>query len=158
ALYALAIAPVALFATWPFAELLRRRMMGSRTAGATATSALEEGVANIVAVQTQAAESRERARFDRESLEAFRRHRGMIAVAMVAILCAFVPGIAVIRGVFLEVVDLAIAGRISLGDVSVLVTWFVQIAVFCGYLGGMWFTLGFSAPGLERVFALLDEE
>ena len=157
-LYALAIAPVALLATWPFAELLRRRMMRSRAAGATATSSLEEGVANIVAVQTQTAESHERARFDRESLESFRRHRGVVAMTMVAILCALVPGIAVIRGAFLSVVDLAIAGRISLGDVSVLVTWFVQIAVYCGYLGGMWFTLSFSAPGLERVFELLDAE
>jgi ABC-type multidrug transport system fused ATPase/permease subunit len=157
-LYALAIAPVSLLATWPFAELLRRRVMRSRGAGATATSSLEQGVANIVAVQTQAAESHERARFDRESLESFRRHRGVVAITMVAILCALVPGVAVIRGAFLYVVDLAIAGRISLGDVSLLVTWFVQIAVFCGYLGGMWFTLSFSAPGLERVFALMDAE
>ncbi|HTO08059.1 MAG TPA: ABC transporter ATP-binding protein [Myxococcota bacterium] len=158
ALWALALAPVTLLATWPFAELLRRRMLRSRSAGAIATSSLEEGVANIVAVQTQSGESRERARFDRESLESFQRHRGMIAVAMLAVLCALVPGVAVVRGAFLEVVDLAIAGRISLGDVSVLVTWFVQIAVFCGYLGGMWFSLNFSAPGLERVFALLDAE
>jgi ATP-binding cassette, subfamily B, bacterial MsbA len=158
ALYALAIAPVTLLATWPFAQLLGRRMMKSRVAGATATSSLEEGMANIVAVQTQAAESRERARFDRDSLESFRRHRGMIAIAMLAILCALVPGIAVARGAFLEAVDLVIADRISLGDFSVLVTWFVQIAVFSGYLGGMWFSLQFSAPGLERVFELMDAE
>jgi ATP-binding cassette, subfamily B, bacterial len=158
AYYAFALGAAVLVATWPFAELVRRRMLRSRAAGSTTVSALEEGVTNIVAVQSQSAESHERARFDRDSSASFGEHRGVIGMVMAGIFCALIPGVLIVRGAFLEVVDLRIAGQISLGDVSLLVTYFVQIMVACSYLGGLWFTLNLAAPGLERVFALLDEE
>ena len=158
ALYGIGLGILSLAATWPFAALLRRRGERSRAAGSKTTASLEEGVSNILAVQSQGGEARERERFDRESSDSFERHRGVIAVAMVAILFAAVPGVMLARGAFLEVVDLAIAGTISLGDFSLLVTYFVQICVFCVSLGGLWFALQLSAPGLERVFYLMDEE
>ncbi len=158
AFYALALGALTLAATWPFSRLLRERGLRSRGAGSTATSSLEEGVSNILAVQSQGGESRERERFDRESTASFARHRGVILLAMIAALCAVVPGVLVVRGAFLEVVDLAIAGTISLGDVSLLVNYFAQICIFSVYLGTLWFTLQLSAPGLERVFFLMDLE
>ena len=66
------------------------------------------------------------------------------------------PGVLVVRGAFLEVVGLVIAGTISLGDLSLLVNYFAQICIFSVYLGALWFTLQLSAPGLERVFFLMD--
>jgi len=153
---ALAFAPLAFVATWPFARLLRRQGLRSRRAGSTSTSSLEEGVANILAVQSQGGESRERERFDRDSATSFRRHRGLIALGMLAILAAFVPGVVLLRAVFLEVVDLVIAGRLSLGDFSLLFTYFVQIGVFAVMLGSLWFALQSAAPGLARVFYLMD--
>jgi len=158
ALYAVGLGALSLAATWPFAALLRRRGERSRAAGSQATASLEEGVSNILAVQSQGGEARERERFDRESSDSFARHRGVIALAMFAILCASVPGVMLVRSAFLEVVDLAIAGRISVGDFSLLVTYFAQICVFCVSLGGLWFALQLSAPGLERVFYLMDQE
>ncbi|MFI5314627.1 MAG: ABC transporter ATP-binding protein [Myxococcota bacterium] len=158
ALYALGLGALALVATWPFTALLRRRGERDRAAGAVTTASLEESVSNVLAVQSQGGEARERERFGRESTDSFARHRGVIALAMIAILCAAVPGVALARGAFLEVVELAISGRISLGDFSLLVTYFVQICVFCVWLGGLWFSLQFAAPGLERVFWLMDQE
>ncbi len=158
ALAAIALGPLAFLATWPFARLLRRRGGRSRAAGAVSTTSLEEGVANILAVQTQGGEARERARFDRDSSRSFAQHRGVMVLAMLAILAAFVPGIALVRWVFLEIVDLVIGGAISLGDFSVLFTYFVQIGVFAVMLGSLWFTLQTAAPGLERVFFLMDLE
>ena len=158
ALAAIALGPLAFLATWPFAGLLRRQGGRSRAAGSVSTSSLEEGVANILAVQTQGGEARERARFDRDSARSFAQHRGVMALAMLAILAAFLPGIALVRWVFLEIVDLVIAGTISLGDFSVLFTYFVQIAVFAVMLGSLWFALQTAAPGLERVFFLMDLE
>lgn len=158
ALYAVGLGLLSLAATWPFAALLRRRGERNRAAGAKATASLEEGVSNMLAVQSQGGETRERERFGRESSDSFARHRGVMALAMFAILCAAVPGVLLVRSAFLEVVDLAIAGTISLGDFSLLVTYFTQICVFCVWLGGLWFSLQLSAPGLERVFWLLDEE
>ncbi len=158
ALAALAFGPLAFVATWPFARLLRRQGMRSREAGSVTTSSLEEGVGNILAVQTQGGERRERERFDRDSSRSFARHRGVIALAMLAILVASVPGIALARWVFLETVDLVISGAISLGDFSVLFTYFVQIGIFAVMLGSLWFSLQTAAPGLERVFFLMDLE
>ena len=158
ALYAVGLGALSLAATWPFAALLRRRGDRDRAAGSKTTGSLEEGVSNILAVQSQGGETRERERFDRESTASFATHRSVIGVAMFAILCAAVPGVLLVRSAFLEVVDLAIAGNISLGDFSLLVTYFAQICVFCVSLGGMWFALQLSAPGLERVFYLMDQE
>ena len=158
ALAAVAFAPLAFVATWPFARLLRRQGGRSRAAGAVSTTSLEEGVANILAVQTQGGEGRERARFDRDSARSFAQHRGVMALAMLAILAAFVPGVALVRWVFLEIVDLVISGAISLGDFSVLFTYFIQIGVFAVMFGSLWFTLQTAAPGLERVFFLMDLE
>jgi ABC-type multidrug transport system fused ATPase/permease subunit len=153
---ALAFAPLAFLATWPFTRLLRRQGARSRRAGATSTSSLEEGVANILAVQSQGGESRERERFDRDSATAFQRHRGTIALGSLAILAAFVPGLFLVRAVFLEVVDLVIVGTLSLGDFSVLFTYFIQIGIFAVMLGSLWFVLQTAAPGLQRVFYLMD--
>jgi len=158
ALAAVAFAPIAFIATWPFASLLRRQGARSREAGSVTTASLEEGVANILAVQTQGGEARERERFDRDSTRSFARHRGMIGLAMLAILAASVPGIALLRWAFLETIDLVVSGAISLGDFSVLFTYFVQIGVFAVMLGSLWFALQTAAPGLERVFYLMDLE
>jgi len=155
---ALAFAPLAFIATWPFARLLRRQGARSRQAGAASTTSFEEGVANMLAVQSQGGETRERERFDRDSAHSFKRHRGVMALAMFAILFAFVPGIALVRWIFLDIVDLVIAGSISLGDFSVLFTWFLQIGVFAVIFGSLWFTLQTAAPGLRRVFYLMDLE
>jgi len=158
ALAAVALGPLAFVATWPFARLLRRQGTRSREAGAISTVSLEEGVANVLAVQSQGGEARERERFDRDSTRSFAQHRGVMALAMLAILAAFIPGVALVRWVFLEIVDLVIAGAISLGDFSVLFTYFIQIGVFAVMFGSLWFTLQTAAPGLQRVFFLMDLE
>jgi len=52
----------------PFAGAMRRRSLAARSAGAAATSSLEEGLANVLAVQGLGAESHARGRFDRAYL------------------------------------------------------------------------------------------
>jgi len=81
-----------------------------------------------------------------------------MALAMLAILAAFIPGVTLVRWVFLEIVDLVISGAISLGDFTVLFTYFIQIGIFAVMFGSLWFTLQTAAPGLERVFFLMDIE
>ena len=53
--------------TLPFAGAMRRRSTAARGAGASATTSLEEGLANMLAVQSLGGEARERCRFDRAS-------------------------------------------------------------------------------------------
>ena len=116
-------------------------------------------MANILAVQSQGGEARERERFDRESNDSFARHRGVIALAMAAILFAAVPGVLIARERVPGRGRAGIAGARSASATSRCSSpTSSQICVFCVSLGGLWFALQLSAPGLERVFFLMDQE
>lgn len=153
---AVAFLAISFLATFPFAALLRRRSLASRAAGSTTLSTMEEGLSNILAVQSLGAEARERSRFDRDSWASFSRHRGVVLAAMAAFLAALVPGVAVAAVVFHEVAGLVIAGRISVGDFGLLFTYFVMLAFACVEVGALWIRVQEAAVGLRRVFLLMD--
>jgi hypothetical protein len=114
--------------------------------GPVSTTSLEGGSREHPGRADAGRRARERARFDRDSARSFAQHRGVMALAMLAILPRSC-GIALVRWVFLEIVDLVISGAISLGDFSVLFTYFVQIGVFAVMFGSLWFALQTAAPG-----------
>jgi ABC-type multidrug transport system fused ATPase/permease subunit len=153
---ALAFAPVALLATLPFAAMLRRRHGEARKAGATTTSTIEEGMTNILAVQSLGGHGREKRRFDSDSWTSFSRFRGVVLAGMLAFLAALVPGIALAASSFLYITDLVIAGKISVGDFTLLFTYFVMILIASVDLGALWIRLQGGAAGLNRVFFLMD--
>jgi ABC-type multidrug transport system fused ATPase/permease subunit len=79
-------------------------------------------------------------------------------LALVAILAAFaalVPGLLVVRWAFLQVGELVISGALSLGDFTVVFSYFMQILFYAAELGSLWILLQESAPGLHRVFFLM---
>ncbi len=153
---ALAILAIAAVVTFPFSAALRRRSGASRQAGATTTATLEEGLSNILAVQSLGGESRERGRFDRDSWASFSRHRSVVALGMLVFLCAFVPGLLVGARVFAYVAALVIEGRISVGDFGLLFAYFLMLTFACVELGALWIRVQDSAMGLHRVFFLMD--
>ena len=57
---------------------MREQALGSREAGATTTSGIEEGFANIAAVQSLGGEGRQRERFARESWASFGAFRRFV--------------------------------------------------------------------------------
>jgi ABC-type multidrug transport system fused ATPase/permease subunit len=146
----------ALLATLPFATALRRRSSRSRKAGATTTSTLEEGLTNVLAVQSLGGEARQRSRFDDDSWASFSRFRAQMALGMGVALAAFVPGAAIAAYAFYYVADLVIVGRISLGDFGLLFTYFLLLAFACVEVGALWVRVQESAAGLDRVFFLMD--
>jgi len=147
---------VALFATLPFTAALRRRSSRSRKAGAATTSTLEEGLTNMLAVQSLGGEGREHSRFDDDSWAGFSRHRQQMALGMAVALVAFVPGFAIGAYVFYYVADLVIVGRISLGDFGLLFSYFLVLTFACVEVGALWVRVQESAAGLDRVFFLMD--
>jgi ABC-type multidrug transport system fused ATPase/permease subunit len=153
---ALAFLPGALLTTLPFAGLLRRREAGSREAGAVTTATVEEGMSNILAVQSLGGEARERLRFDRDSKASFGRYRGVIAAGMVTFLVALVPGIFLVRYAFLYVADLVVSGAITKGDFGVLIGYFFQMFFYAVEIGALWIRVQRGAVGLGRVFFLMD--
>jgi ABC-type multidrug transport system fused ATPase/permease subunit len=153
---ALGALPIALLATLPFASSLRRRSVDSREAGAVTTSTAEEGLAQVLAVQSLGGSARERGRFDRDSWRGFGAYRAVLRTGMAAFLLGLLPGGALAGWAFLYTIDLVIQGALSRGDFLVVFAYFTQAAFAALTLGSLWFELQGAAAGLERVFWLLD--
>ena len=153
---ALAILAISVIATVPFSGVLRRRASLSRKAGATATSTMEEGLTNILAVQSLGGEERERSRFDADSWASFGRYRSQMAMGMLITLAALVPGIAIGSYAFYYVADLVIQEQISVGDFGLLFSYFLVLTFSCVEVGALWIRVQESSVGLDRVFFLMD--
>jgi ABC-type multidrug transport system fused ATPase/permease subunit len=157
ALAALAMIPVALVATLPLAAQMRRRSHESRAAGSVTTSTAEEGLAQVLAVQSMGAGEQQRDHFGRDSWSSFGAYRAVVRTAMATFLLGFVPGAFVVGWALMHVADLVIAGTLSRGDFLVLFTYFVQASIAAVTLGALWFDLQSASAGLERVFLLMDQ-
>ena len=153
---AVAILAISIVATVPFSGVLRRRASMTRKAGATTTSTMEEGLTNILAVQSLGGEGRERARFDRDSWASFGRYRSQMAIGMIITLAALVPGLAIGSYAFYYVADLVIQERISVGDFGLLFSYFLVLTLSCVEVGALWIRVQESSVGLDRVFFLMD--
>ena len=153
---AVSFLPIVLVVTFPFASALRRRSERSRKAGATTTSSVEEGVTNMLAVQSLGGEGRERDRFEGDSEESFGKFRGLLLVGMGAILATGIALTYVVAQVFLAIGGAIIEGSISVGDFAVLLPYFYVIALSALALGDLWIRLQEKTAGLNRVFFLMD--
>ncbi len=153
---ALGFVPLTFAVTVPFAGAIRRRSEASRGAGATTASTVEEGVTNVLAVQSLGGRARERERFDRDSWGSFGAYRGLVRIVMAVTIVATIAGLGLGVVGFNYITDLVIAGQISPGDFTVLITYFFQILGNAIRLGALWITVQGSAAGLNRVFELMD--
>ena len=153
---AVAVLPLTLLVTLPFAGAFRRRGEASRTAGATTTATVEEGVHNILAVQGLGIEARESRRFDRDSESSFAAYRSLVRIQLLAWGVAIVPFALLGVWVGLSVIDLVIAGALTPGDLTLLFTYFAQMGYMAFSLGAAWFLTQASASGLHRVSFLMN--
>jgi ABC-type multidrug transport system fused ATPase/permease subunit len=153
---ALGFLPVALLSTYPFAATLRHRGERSREAGATTTATVEEGIANILAVQSLGGQQRERERFAGDSWGSFTRYRSYLLISIASFLAMVVPALFILTRAYFYVMNLAIENRISVGDVSLLFSYFMIVLSYAGDLGAVWMRVQESAAGLHRVFFLMD--
>jgi ABC-type multidrug transport system fused ATPase/permease subunit len=154
---ALAMIPVALCASLPLAASMRRRSLASRSAGSVTTSTAEEGLAQVLAVQSLGAGVQQRDHFDRDSWSSFGAYRAVVRTGMAAFLIGFVPGAAVVGWALMHTANLVIAGTLTRGDFLVIFTYFVQAAIAALTIGSLWFDLQGASAGLERVFFLMDQ-
>jgi ABC-type multidrug transport system fused ATPase/permease subunit len=153
---ALGFLPLALLTTLVFAPRVRARSLGSREAGAITTTGIEEGLANILAVQSLGSEAREHQRFARESWASFGAFRRFVLTIILAFAFGAIPAAALTGYAFVQVTDLVIAGVLTPGDFALVFTYFFQIAGYAVALGSLWIQVQGSAAGLGRVFELMD--
>ena len=153
---ALAFLPLALLTTLVFGTRVRTQALGSRQAGATTTTGIEEGFANILAVQSLGGEAHQRGRFAHESWASFGAFRRLVLTFILAIGFAAIPAVALTAYAFLRVTDLVIAGVLTAGDFALVFTYYFQIAGYAIALGSLWIQVQGAAAGLGRVFELMD--
>jgi len=136
---------------------MRRRSHASRDAGSVTTSTAEEGLSQVLAVQSLGAGEQQRDHFDRDSWSSFGAYRAVVRTGMAAFLLGFVPGSIVVGWALMHTAGMVIDGALTRGDFLVVFTYFVQAAIAAATLGALWFDLQGAAAGLERVFFLMDQ-
>tara|TARA_Y100000310_G_scaffold338553_1_gene428520 strand:- start:6289 stop:8310 length:2022 start_codon:yes stop_codon:yes gene_type:complete len=139
-----------------FSRIVRRRGQASRAAGSITTSTIEEGMDNVLAVQSLGGNDKEKERFGSDSGESFRRYR---AERLIWFIMFQVSGftIAVIQaGVFVYIGSHIIDGELSPGDFGALFTFWYGLRGPTSELGWLWIRLQNNVAGMRRVFALMD--
>ena len=155
-LLALCILPLQFIAMLPFPRAMRRRSQASRAAGSVTTGNIEEGMSNVLAVQSLGGNKRERQRFQGHSDESFKRYR---AEVLVRVLYGVANGMA--RGLmgliaFYFISSRVIEGVLTPGDYGVLFYYYAWLSGAVTALPYLWIRIQADIPGIRRVFFLMD--
>lgn len=151
------LVPAVFLFTLPFAPAIRRRSQRARETGAETTVTIEEGMANILAVQSLGGQRRESERFANDSWRSYTRARSYMLIWI--ILLVGITGIIFFLALqlFYSLSDRVFAGTMSVGDLAVILVFFGQLVGHALNLGVIWTFLQDNVVGLQRVFELIDE-
>ncbi len=152
----LALVPLYLASTVFFSGAMRRRGQMTRASGTITTSTIEEGMDNVLAVQSLGGNKKERARFDGDSKESFKRHRAVIILYIIMGQLRGLSHTLIITGVFFFVSSLVIEGDLTAGDYGALFFYFAWMRGPIDSVSWLWINLQEHVAGMRRVYALLD--
>ena len=151
-------APMVLISSFLMTGVARRRSLASREAGTDTTSTVEEGMSNILAVQSLGAHERQRDEFDRDSQESFTRYRSLVWVKVMLVGLQATVACGLLIYVFFDIAEAIIAGNMTPGDSGILWAYFGQLLLNTIALGAMWFNLQDNLIGMRRVFQIIDQQ
>lgn len=152
------LVPIGFLVTVPFSAMLRRRSREARETGAATTTTLEEGVANVLAVQSLGGQANERERFDARSWTSYSSSRAF-AVTWIALgLLLALSSIPTFIYLLYALTDLVFQGELTVGDLGVILAFYGQLAFLAAALGRLWIYLQDNVIGLRRVFELMDRK
>lgn len=140
----------------PFARMARRRSQASRASGSNTTSNIEEGMSNVLAVQSLGGNKREGERFRRMSEESFKRFR---TESLVKLSYQQFGSLAFMLGqvvFFVVMAGRVIDGTFTAGDYFVVVYYFFVLSATFSAWGYMYTEWQVYIAGLRRVFFLMD--
>ena len=153
---ALFILPMQWLAIIPFPRMMRRKSQASRAAGAVTTGNVEEGISNVLAVQSLGGNRQEQHRFDRHSNESFKRFRGQVLVTiMVRASMAIARGLLGLVAFYL-ISARVIEGVLTPGDYGVLIYYYAWFSGALTAIPYVWIRIQHNIPGVRRVFFLMD--
>ena len=152
----LAVAPMTFLLSIPAAPLVRRVSASSRTSGSETTSNIEEGMSNVLAIQSLGTNKQESRRFSDASAESFKRYRFLrLARALMGIggMLAFLIGQI---SFFVLMSGHVIDGTYTAGDYFVVLYYYFVISAVSFSFGFLYGDLQSHVAGMARVFHLLD--
>ncbi|MCY4094650.1 MAG: ABC transporter ATP-binding protein [Gammaproteobacteria bacterium] len=155
---AIAVGPLNFMLMLYIAKLSRRYGTLAREAGSKATAVIEEGLANMMAVQGIGSTDIYVEKFREASWFSFSRFRQVVLVGISGNFIGFVIGANMVYIVFYYLAVPFINQEYSPGDWFVIWGYYGAISASAGWLGRLWLTLQEGIAGMHRVFMILDSE
>ena len=148
--------PVQILAVGPFSRFVRRRSQASRAAGSVATGNIEEGMSNVLAVQSLGGNKRELKRFDKDSGESFKRYRSQYFLDIIVGQAGRLGSTIAFLTVQFLCLGRVIDGTLTPGDFSVVFFYYGWMSGSANALPIVWIHLQNNVAGMRRVFFFLD--
>jgi len=155
---AILVGPLNFFLVLYFAKLARKYGTLARESGAQTTAVIEEGMANVLAVQGLGDTDIYTNRFAKASKFSFARYRQVVLVSICGSFTTFVIGANMVYIVFYFLAGPFINNQYTPGDWFVIWGYFGAIAASATWLGRLWLTLQEGIAGMYRVFSILDRD
>ena len=156
ALIAVLIVPTYFLISVPFSRMFRRRGQASRAAGTAMTSTIEEGMDNVLAVQSLGGNEREKEKFANESNTSFKNYRRIVWANL------YYGNLTEFSYQFLRVAAIVfvatkvVNGELSIGDYGVVFFYFAFLAGPAYFISRVWIDMQQHITGVRRVFAMMD--
>lgn len=122
------------------------------------TGTIEEGMDNVLAVQSLGGNREERGRFDSDSREAFRRHRRVTLLWILIGKAGEIFGRIVEIAFAIYIIYKVVGGEMSPGDFGALMVYMAYLRGPAMSVGTLWIRLQDNVAGMRRVFAMMDLE
>lgn len=155
---AVAVGPLNFALMLYIAKLSRKYGTLAREAGSKATAVIEEGLANMMAVQGIGSTDIYVEKFRKASWFSFSRFRQVVLVAISGNFISFVIGANMVYIVFYYLAVPFINQEYSPGDWFVIWGYYGAISASAAWLGRLWLTLQEGIAGMHRVFTILDSD
>ena len=139
-----------------FAQAVRKRGQAARAAGSLVTGTIEEGMDNVLAVQSLGGNREERGRFDSDSREAFRRHRRVTLLWILIGKAGEIFGRMVEVAFGIYIIYKVVGGEMSPGDFGALMVYMAYLRGPAMSVGTLWIRMQDNVAGMRRVFAMMD--
>ncbi|MGI9273002.1 MAG: ABC transporter ATP-binding protein [Woeseiaceae bacterium] len=146
----------AYFLVAPLTGVVRRLSQASRAAGSRTTSNIEEGMSNVLAVQSMGGNKRESNRFNNASNESFKQFRSQVFAQLSMGLMGNLAFLAGQVAFFVLMGGYVIDGTFTAGDYFVANYYFFVLSAVCFGFGTVYSELQPDVAGVARVFRILD--
>ena len=140
----------------PYSRFVRRRHQASRAAGTIVTSTIEEGMDNMLAVQSLGGNNNESDRFGKDSSESFLRFRGTVLLDILIGRSKELAFQAIFIAVFFVITSNIIDGSLSPGDYAAIFFYFWWMRGPADSFASLWIHLQSFVAGMRRVYAIMD--